>query len=316
MKKSKLLLLVLVAPLLTGCGKSVKAPKFAKEGESVSGEKFVEDFVKAYESCAFAKEDALGSLEIESSMAMSQEGKVTRGKTVIEEGGYYISSTGKAQYDAAKSIYSSVAKMTTEQSSKSVAGKSTIKDVEKQDESYEPAQVSGANYVVLVDNVAKEYEPAALLEGDATAAKWVDAKVKSDASKVVSMMAMAIEEYAVETDEEEKAKYKFFESGNIFTLTYSDKVENKEIKDGEDKVIRVENGSTEYKFQLDFTAGKLAYKYWMSSSEKVEYKAASSEYGVGDISESSIKYSGDTKLNNKDLKLKAASLDKYTKLGF
>ena len=315
MKKSKLLLLVLVTPLLTGCGSSVKAPKFAKEGNEVAGDKFVADFANALASCAFAKTDALGSAEAKVKTSYSTESDWKRDGKKFSSGSDVMALDGQFKYDAANAIFDQAMTSKAKVTSQSKHGKSETTETAKGEGSIEAAQVNGANYLVNVNKTAKEYSPLLLLEGDVTAAKALDAYMKNMMYAAIQEMYITEAQWAA-TSDEEKAHYKFFENGNVFTWTYERKVENEETKDADDQVTRVYNRVYNVKHQLDFTAGKLVYLFYSEDSETFDYKKAQGSYAAGDVRTEVDKRSEELHYNDKDVKLKAAKLDKFAAIGF
>ena len=314
MKKSKLLLLVLVTPLLTGCGSSVKAPKFAKEGNEVAGDKFVEDFFNAFSSCAFAKTDALGSAEATIKIGYDDEIEWLRDGKKFSTKSEISSTDGKYKYDAANAILNQSATSKGSESSKDKHANSKVSESAKGEGSFEAAQVNGANYLVNVNKTAKEYSPLLLLEGDTTAAKALDSYVKMMMYSVISDMYITPASWAAKSDEE-KAQYKFYENNNVFTWVREMKVENEETK-VDDEVTKVYNETYTVKHQLDFTAGKLVYMFFSEDKESTEYKKAQGSYAAGDVVKEVTKRSEEVHYNDKDVKLKAAKLDKFAAIGF
>ena len=315
MKKSKLLLLVLVTPLLTGCGNKVKAPKFAKEGEAVAGDKFTEDMSKALASSAFAQDAALPSavMEVKEQNLYVQE--VLRGGKSFTKSTTSGEEAVKLQYDANNSIVRMDNNSNAKYQSKSNHGKTDEKESSKQTRSYEGAQVSGANYLVMIDSDAKEYSPVALIEGETTVAKAEDLLMKAMMASVVGEYVLTQGQWAG-MSEEEQAKYKLFENGNVYTCTYESKVENEEIKDAEDKVLRIESSKTLSKAQIDFTAGKLAIKAYSEVETSITYKQSIGSYAVDDVATTKRVTAFDATYNDKDVKLKATDLSKYVAINF
>lgn len=316
MKKSKLLILVLVAPLLTGCGSGkVKAPKFAKEGESVSGDKFVEDIGKAFSSSAIAQEAALGSSVVSYKIQMSDEVGVERDKKSFSKTASFTEQSTKVEYDAANSILKMSNKGAAKQSEKTKHGTTTSNGSQNQVASYEAAQVSGANYIVSVNQKAKEYSKIMLIEGEVTAAKYEDMIVKMMVGSLVQEYVFSASSWAAMTDAE-KAEYKFYENGNIYTYEYEHKVENEETKDAEDKVVKIDSERHYSKVQIDFTAGKMAVKGYDEIEYTTVYKQNSGSFAAEDIVKEKELQSIDASCIDKDVKLKSTDLSKFKGLGF
>ena len=316
MKKSKLLILVLVAPLLTGCGSGkVKAPKFAKEGESVSGDKFVEDIGKAYSSSAIAQEAALGSSVVSFNLKMSGDLGVERDKKSFSKSTSFTEQDTKLEYDAGNSILKMTNKGVMKESEKTKHGTTTSNGSQNQVASYGAAQVSGANYIVNVNQKAKEYFKIMLIEGEITAAKYDDMMLKMMVGSLIDQYSFSAAAWATMTDEE-KAEYKFYENGNIYTYEFEHKVENEETKDEEDKVVKIESERHYTKVQIDFTAGKMAVKAFDEVENTTVYKQNSGIYVAEDIVKEKQLQSVDASCIDKDVKLKSTDLSKFKGLGF
>lgn len=323
MKKSKLLLLVLVAPLLTGCGKSsVKAPKFAKEGDKVEFDKFVEDLQKAGESSAIAKTDTpLKSAVIKGSGEMLGTSELERGGKSNSKSSEYTKSSGEYQYDATNAILREKSTVEVTETLKSDKTKKTVKETTKRDRSLESAQVSGSNYVVNVDLAAKEYYPETLISGEVTAAKVVDEEVRYFGTMMMYSfyMSLPIGYWDTYTDEE-KARWAFYENGNIFTFTYEYSLDKDEVKNAADEVVYLESGKTSQKKQLDFTAGKMSFVEYSSIEYLTEFKLATRydyvNYGAGDVLKTGTTTASSYTWTEKDVSLKATDFSKLTALGF
>ena len=320
MKKTKLLFLVLAVPLLIGCGgsaanKSAKSPKFAKEGEKVEGADFLTKVNDAFNSCAFAKDDLLGSAVAVIKQSGNAKAELVRGGKKVKSDKEYGEVNYDVKFDAEHSILRMNAKMTEAEENDNGNTKESVSAKQEMERSYEGAQVNGANHLVLIDLKEKSYTSQELISGDKTVAKELDSYVKL----MMSMMAYSsfmspIATYATKSDEE-KAKYNFYQSGNVFTYTYEDKVENNEVKEAE-TVVRVENESISRKYQLDFTEGKMALRTYSEEIESVEYKVATSDYGVGDIAKEEQKQAVELTYTTKKVSLKSTNLSKFTAIGF
>ena len=307
---------MLVAPLLTGCGSGkVKAPKFAKEGESVSGDKFVEDIGKAFSSSAIAQEAALGSAVVNYKIQMSDEVGVERDKKSFSKTASYNEQGIKLEYDAANSIIKMNSKAAVKESEKTKHGTTTTSGKQNQVASYEAAQVAGANYIVNVNQTGKEYQKIILIEGEVTAAKYDDMMLKTMVGSLINEYAFSASSWDAMTDEE-KAEYKFYENGNIYTYEYEHKVENEETKDAEDKVVKIDSERTYSKVQIDFTAGKMAIRGYEEAETTTVYKQNYGSYAAEDIVKEKQLQSVDASYTDKDVKLKSTDLSKFKGLGF
>ena len=314
MKKLNILPLLLVAPLLTGCGGSVKAPKFADKGEEVAGDKFAADFLEKSSQAAFAKEDAIGSLVMKSKSANSQEEKLVREKKAIKTTTEYSESSSEMKYDATNKLVQGLSKGSskgtqTDINAKASGSSSTSVHV------YIQEYTKGENkYVVMAEKESNMLQAVSPVTELSPVDKIFDGYIKEGIGEQGAYVVAAVAAYAA-ADEEEQKNYKFYEKDKVFTVEYKQVVENKEHKNSDDQVDYVVSSTTSYTAQLDLTDGAWRQKYYKEVSTKTEYKldgTYSGEYQfAGDVFEEKTLKSEDVKADYKDIKLKAADLSGY-----
>lgn len=336
-RRAKFLPLVLAVPLLVGCGtKKLSDPKFADMGEKKSFEDFAEAITKASESAAFNKEDEkLGSFSMKKTAGFEIKSNITRGKETLAKGTYTSVSEITTDFSSADKLLASKEESSLTSSSEAKEGKASSKTTTKKDGIIQVGQYSGANYILSVDNVRKEYHPYQLLSDEVKAEDVYDTDVKDLFKNMSSGITSAINRYvaidydSTKTEDEKKAekdKYAFYMSGNIFTLTYTDKVVDKEHKvmvGEEEKVAYKETSSDIRKYQVDFTAEKLAYRESVELVEKttflMEYEYGGTDVAAGDVVDYSEKDVEEAEADMKATpKLKAVDLakSKYEAIGF
>jgi hypothetical protein len=314
MKKLNFLPLLLVAPLLVGCGNGVKAPKFANKGEEVSTDKFGDDLEAAATEAAFAKADPLGSLVYSSKQGSQSETKFIREKKTIStlKSTYTLSTESK--YDSANLLFQEDTKTTSKASMSDAHGKGTESGKTSTHIDMQEFTKGEKKYVVMAEKEYKEIGTSYEVTELSPAKQIFDSHVKNILSSQASHIMAAMANYAT-SDEEEKKNYKFYENGKIFTIEYNKVVENLEHKNGDDAVDYVESSTTKYTAQIDLTDGAWKQKYYYELSSKVEYKIAGEyedEYRlVGDIKETKKSMAEDVKADSKDVTLKAADLSGY-----
>jgi hypothetical protein len=246
---------------------------------------------------------------------MSDDLGVERDKKSFSKSTSFTDQSTKVEYDAGNSIVKMTNKGAAKDSEKTKHGTSSSNGSQTQVASYEAAQVSGANYIVNVNHTAKEYFKIMLIEGEVTAAKYDDMIVKMMVGSLIEQYSFSAASWATMTDEE-KAEYKFYENGNIYTYEFEHKVENEETKDEEDKVVKIESERHYTKVQIDFTAGKMAVKAFDEVETTTVYKQRYNSYAAEDIVKEKQLQSVDASCIDKDVKLKSTDLSKFKGIGF
>jgi len=114
---------------------------------------------------------------------------------------------------------------------------------------------------------------------------------------------------------EERAKYSFYATGNVYAMEYKSEVTNKEYKVA-DEVIYTYTKSTTEKCEIDFTEGNVSVKYYSVEQEVRTYVKSYDKYAEGTILSKESKESKVAKAVSKDQKLKAANIEKFAPIGF
>ncbi len=315
MKKIKFLPLLLVAPMLVGCN-NVKSPKFAKEGDKILSEKFIENFTKAGESSVFAKTEKVGSLVMKSKEGSFFELKKIRNKKAITDRTVEVSEDTQMKFDSKNSILAGQTNSKTVDQRKACDGK--YKEVTKASGkgSVQAGQINGAQYVLDVDSKQKMYSPETELTGTATIADYLDIQIKQYASSYYSAIQSEIADFLALPDNDPRiSDYTFYQNNNIFTLVIEHK-EDSDQRTTDDKVIYTRSDYSLRKYQLDTTNSKMAYKTYFESKITMDFKLNYYEFAAGDISEQVEKEFIDGTIDFKDVKLKAVNISKYTAFGF
>ena len=308
MKKTKLLPLLLAIPMLASCGLAKpKQPKFADVGKEVAYAKFGEDFQKQSEKAAFNSEKALESGVYKMDTRILTESNIKREKKEIAKSSTLKNDKEEAKYDKVNKLLEE----TTESSStsKSTSQSSTVNNSSglKNSYVYQEGEKDGKKYVVQYDKATKEVTKESSLESTTTA-KYLDSKVKAEVRiNTTLILSFVFMEYEGSSDADKK-NFKFYENGDIYTITWNVK---SETKTEETKTTE----KTDMKIQVDFNKEKLASKIWLETSSVVEcLKDSGSDY-KGDIKTEATKESVDISYQFKDVKLKAADLSKGVFIG-
>ena len=316
MRKIKFLPLLLVAPMLVGCN-NVKSPKFAKEGDLVLSDKFIENFTKAGATSEFAKEgDLTDSYIIKGKNKGHTEEVTTRGKAKPRVRTIDIESTNEYKYDVKNHVLSLKASGSTVDSLKTKDGSDKETTKQKLDYTMQGGQVNGVQHVLSIDNKAKLYNSIQELSGAITVPQVLDTMFKQVASGYYSGIQNELNTFSNLPEGDERiGHYKFYQNNNIFTLVqeYTDETDR---KDAEDKTIFLRKDTYFEKYQLDTTAGKWQFKYYFEGTTHVEYKQAYYSFAAGDIYDEVEQEATEGTLTAKDVKVKAKDLSKLTAFGF
>lgn len=316
----KIIPLMLVLPLLAGCGKNVKvkAPKFADMGSELEVEKFGEEFEKAQADSELSKEDLLPSSLFKSSSASVSKDEWLRGKNSIRTSKSGSKSEATTKIDMRNVVIASEGKSNSFYEAKSADASYSDESKSKTKATVQEHKGEKYSHLAMVNQLDKTYYSVTAIPEDKDA-KW---QLDQQARGLVSSFASAISsiiQYFPYMPEEQQAKYKFYQSDKVFTMTYEEKVENEETKNLKDEVVYVTNSSASIKYQLDFTDGKMAYRQYNKSEKKIEYKmeveSQDEIYAKGDIVTSSSEQAVEVSYTHDDsVKASAVDLKGYTAL--
>lgn len=317
MKTIKLLPLIIALPLLAGCGKDLKAPKFAKEGDKVEYAAWFEALDKTYGENAFFKSEEnymLPSYKATVKSGTFDSIELTRDKKVVRFEHSLSNGTISMQADANNKILQGKSILTYSVEAKD-GGENTKSKGKDSEESYmQKISDDGKDYFADVDINNHAYK----LTAEITEANPLDVVFNTQ----IRMMTLSglspymtfMSRYSLASDEE-KAKYSFYKNGNIFTAEYKDEQKDVEVKDGEDKVRYVVNSTSLNKIQIDLSKND-SFKVvsYIENKQENNYKQNEDYCYEGDIEAQVGKSSLVAEFALKDVKLKAADVSKYSKV--
>lgn len=304
-RKLTFLPLILVVPLLVGCGE-LKEPKFADFGNEVDCATFNEHFQTALSEFDYYKDDKVGSTHIEVNQQIFGYAKQTVGKEVLMEEKEEVNSATKMQSDVDHLIGHSDEVTKVKVTVKAPGTKLTSNSKKKESYHVQEGTHEDKKYCIMVDQKMNRHTGLIELSDSISMADALDMAVKSNFLEYYYIIQARITAYS-SASEEEQAKYHFYESGKIFSIKYEDKVENKESKNAEDQVYAVENSSSMRKWQIDLTpGGNFEYKFYEEGKETVEYKLNyGSSHAQGEVIEELFKESEVVSAKQKKANLKA-----------
>ena len=315
MKKTKFLSLLVLAPLMTGCGNNVKAPKFADYGKKISYEKFIEALTKYQTESSLYKTAKIDSFEYTLKTVSLETYVITRGDTKVEDDSTYSETKGKGGYSKENLVIDGEFTSKTTLLEKSNEGKYSGEETTTSSSSVQSAKVGKGSYIVLVNNKEKTYAPQSVIDKDHKEADLMDANAKSTAISLgapVESVIMIYEMYKYFGVDVSKSA--FYQNGKVYTIDFKAKYE--EDQKVAEEVIYTNTEEMNWTVQIDTTEGNWAVKYFMESTETREVKKTYSQFVEGDKYVSKTVGSYEVIMKTKEHKAKAVKLDKYAALGF
>ena len=312
-KTTKFLSFLLFAPLLTGCGNGVKAPKFAKYGDEVKFDKFYENLNAAFnKSTLLSEKKTLGSVQMKGEYAELEGSKITRAKKTYSETSALDQTKYESKVDVDNSIYELKSEHVETQVSKKAAGETSKESDSVMSVTYQVATINKQKWLVGAVHETKEYGKEELIEG-VKEKTFFDNIGKGAILLGLQECISSIEmQYDGET-EEGKKDYKFYQNGNIYTveMNWQEEHENKE----DDVVYSKEKSTCKWIVQLDLSEGKWSGKEYLDSKTVTEYKKAYGQFVEGDVLEETGVRKQEFSSQTKKLNLKAQDLSKYKYIG-
>jgi hypothetical protein len=313
MKKIKILPLLLSIPTLISCSGKLKAPTFAYYGEKQDYTSFIESLNASIDESVFNKEECIKSLEVKYYLQNVGKSESKRNDKTVEiiDSSRGINQTEK--YDSNNKLYDINVSTAVNHKVKSSYGKGSSSESEAREVMYQAKEVDGKNYVLSVDKIRKEYSKYAVIEAPLTIENVLDTVAKETVRGLVSRFVSNIPTQA--EAEAEDTKYSLYANGKIFTITYKDEVVE-EIRNSDEVLQCSIVTKSESVYQLDLTDYKWAYKSSNKSSKVTTYHMTYDTHIKGDtISQEQNGFENSWAVE-KEIKLKATNLDKYTRVSF
>lgn len=253
MKVTKLLPLVLIAPLLASCGGSrVEDPKYEKYSTETNYHSFAEDFMKqaipASATCFFFKDGDLPSMEGSIKQASETIKTADRNGKEVFYSNKYTGIDGEAKYDAAKLIIDTESTQESTEIESIASGTSSKEGKQSYHTKYQQNEIDSVLYTVMVNETVGEWAEMA------PAATYPVSKHARSIFQSFAAIGSLIDFDEYETlSEEEKARYHFYRDETVFTIIYEGEWDEGEyIKDSADKVLASAHLKEESKYQVIF----------------------------------------------------------------
>ena len=311
MKKIKLLPLLLIVPMLSGCGDKPSKPSFAKVGEEVSAKEFTEAFQKELNKASFMNEKLLdsGIFKSDARGLNINEGKKNGSKPRAE-----IRENEKLEvkYDKENVLMEQAYDGGSSMVLKSDESNMLESSEANQTMFFQKAKENKKDYLVVAIKEDKEYDKVAALSKTVTAQKLLDTMMKASIAQAGQHIMSVVSEYP-SMDEEEQETYRFYKNGSIYTIEHEEELSDSKSKDG--KLVYVGEGKTEEKIQIDLTEGKLKAAYWFNQEARIDYKRDDEGFKKGDYIITKAQASHVASFVAKKVTLKAQDLSNYVRLG-
>ena len=314
MKKIKIIPVLALTALLSACeigGLSVKAPKFAKEGDKVEASKFIEDALKVMNDLDVYKEGATFQDKIIKGKISQGEETFTKrdGKKINLSSTKSVSSFSfEFDYDSKVALGKSNIKNESSQNSYTMTSSATGKQA--QDIYLQKFSHDGKNYFGMVDKKEKEvqsyYELSELITE-----KYMFEMLLTMTE--VQYLGLSDNKELLETQysampADEQAKFSFYENGNVYTVIYKSETESNSA-DYDGKV------TIEYKIQYEVKGNDVVYRAAQEVLEVRDYKKNVSGYPndhlEGDHYEDKAVRYYDTSAKDKSVSLTAVDTTGY-----
>lgn len=271
MKKIKFIPILAVAALLSGCnsgGISVKAPKFAKEGEKVTDTKFMEDFSKALEGLDIEQSplEKLDSRVLSYSACGSQATSVKRGKKEVYKQSYKESVKSSYEFDSEN------LRVHFKEEGRSQASRKSARMPDYKQESkgtteryFQKYEKDGKSYVATVSPKEKTVTKYVELTEVTTLLSAYNSYLSSSAEDAMSMDVLSdlYSDWASQS-EEIKSRYEFFENGGVYTWTYKHETESNADKYNMKLVMSD-------KYQVEIDGNNVKYRRSSESTTTYDY---------------------------------------------
>ena len=317
MRRTKLITLLVVPFLLTGCDtdlSKISQPRFADVGSQVSYDDFENAYNEAFEVIDINSEELLKSKELtfKSGSVYKSGSYVNRSTSVrkivtLNEKIQGLKETSTVKYDARKSIILTKSEEDYLAVNKDQTG--TVKETSttKQEMGVAVVKIDDGKSAISFNNKTMTYNVNKAFGEGENPTSYIDMQFRMGC--LISIL-MPFTSYLPQS-EEEFVNYSFFKNGNI--LTYTNNSETREYtKDAEDNELYVDTYQKTIKVQLDLEKNKQSIKYYIFTEAVREYSNAelkAQHHGAYD--KESIETAAEISVKTKSISLKSIKISKY-----
>lgn len=263
--KTKLLPLLLVAPLIASCGMNhdIGEAKFEAYSNKVEFAAFSEELAKA-RAASFVGAESLESLSIKSFEDSYEEHKIKRGDKEIRNYSKFSSTESEGGYDKNNHVFYSSGKLESFVLNKQ--GDSEASDVRSEElaQSVQETKINEVNTLVMVSEKQGTYIEMAPVSEMVN----LEVMLKMNVFGYLPNTISAWEDYN-DYDDAEKARFSFYQDEKVFTVVYAGEfdVEDFEV-DSDNNPAAKAHIKAEEKFQVVLKDDV----YRISHQYKFEYK--------------------------------------------
>ena len=309
MKKTKIISLLVFAPLLVGCGSKIEKPKFAKYGDEVKGDKFFKDFIKKHEAASFSKKAKFEGLVYKGLMSEFEMSETKRNNKVIESSAAIESMKFDMQIDIDHAILYQATSMGMDSEKVKGSIKEALSGEEKLVTQQQVSSIKGEKYIVELDVLNKVYERGEKAPKTSEIQTSLDTMAKNySGDSLVEALQIVYMSYETASDKEKK-NYKFYENKEVFTAEVSLE------KTQKDKTYKATYTTTQIA-QVDMSEGKWSSKVYWEQAATFEYlkDCYDEDYNFrkkGDVVVGKAGMTQDITATRKSLNLKVIDLSDY-----
>lgn len=297
-------LLALALPLMAGCGK--KGPDYSGKGSLTTYEEFQKQLIEAQKNLDWQKSDVtMGSFVTKSEEVTKTKDVCKINNKTIKKGKTELKSKSKGKVDTVNGV---TLGKTTETYKSKMSGKAIKKsktvNKTKAKSGMEVALVDGKYTLSKFNHLEKTYQPTHFATEKEDIMKYFN-------SYVAKSSAMGIVEFDMHqpVSQEDLANYKFYVKGNVFTV-YCEKTVTNDENEFTTKVVK-----TVEKQQVKLDSKNSYSKYFIHTETVTTYKKADSNYPEGAVTTHIEETKKENSLKQKNVKLSASKVSKYSKLG-
>ena len=319
MNKIKFIPALALVALLSACGSKasgIKAPKFEKEGSAVEKEVCAQKSEAKLSALEIFGDKKIGSTTSSFDAKMERKASLKRGGKMFNERGMMIDYHMAVEADAKSLVFHSKGEETYTSSGKDLHGK--YSNVESMNFDYYAQQIfyGETEFFGNVDVSLRTYTPYTEVTENRSLADLFDEFAKEVIIQEGGLYYFIQElSSAFNVTDEAADNFKFYQNGDIFTVTYEYAPEAQEVKNDNDEVIYTAEQKSSAKFQMIFN-GKdfrgISYTESTTTTKYLlDYQNSGEEYFAGDIYEEKAAEVMDCVLKSADLNLKPADYSTY-----
>ena len=337
MKTAKLIPVLMVGMLLSGCnfkiGKDkITAPKFAKYGDSVSSDSFLNAFVTIdgydfdfdgqtiKDSAYFDEKTLLSSTELTSKQQGKSTTTVTHNSKEVSKSEDTEIEKGSGKYDKNNNVLKYTVSQKGTSSYKDNVGTTTTNADYSTNMYYQVERIKNHDYVVSISSDYKEYEKYKEIDGSDTLTieNWGSLEVQTAVKYQVYAAFFSVMDDRLYGS---LSNYKFYKNDNIYTFVYSkdatEVLTTTMFVDGEYKDVEYakQHQTTERIYQFTIDGEELSIKesgiYESNTEYLMDFSYYDGSYLKGDVAHYNSEQYFEFSAAPKKVNVKPVDVSKY-----